>query len=245
MIEPMGFQRLVQSARGLRGEDVSTAFPFGLAQEGVHEIAETAYGDAGVAAGFTLAALTRSQPGIWLWVRERVITMDQGRLTGLGAATFGLDPGRFLFVEADSTLEALMATEEGLRSGAVAAVIAEVRDVDFTASRRLILAAETGHTPALLLLPHTREGTTAAHARWRIAPTASAPNRFDTHAPGAPRWRAVLERSRLAPRQAGCAFDLEFDDETLCMRLVSGLADRPSTPRPARPGHVLSFRKTG
>ncbi|WP_421790124.1 ImuA family protein [Hyphobacterium sp.] len=245
MIEQMGFQRLVQPASGLRDEDATAAFPFGLAREGVHEIAEASYGDAGAAAGFALAALTKSRPGIWLWIRERVLTLDQGRLTGLGAAAFGLDPARFLFVEVGSTLEALMATEEGLRSGAVAAVVTEVRDADFTASRRLILAAETGHTPALLLLPHNREGATAAHARWRIAPASSSPNRFDPRAPGAPRWRATLERSRLAPGQAGRAFDLEFDDETLCLRLVSGLADRPSTPRPARPGHILPFRKAG
>lgn len=245
MIEPSGIDSLVQPASGLRDEAASAAFPFGLAVEGVHEIAEARYGDAGAVAGFALSALARSRPGVWLWIRERVITLDQGRITGLGAAAFGLDPARFLFVEAGSSLEALMATEEGLRSGAVSAVISEVRDVDFTASRRLILASEQTGTPSVLLLPHTREGATAAHARWRIAPSPSAPNLFDRRAPGRPRWRAILERSRLAPGQAGHAFDLEFDDETLCLRLVSGLADRPAAPRPARPGHVLPFRKAG
>ena len=223
MIVPSGINRLVQPANRLRDDAASAAFPFGLAAEGVHEIAEASYGDAGAVAGFALSALAKSRPGIWLWIRERVIGLDQGRLTGLGAAAFGLDPARFLFVETGSALEALMATEEGLRSGAVAAVVTEVRDTDFTASRRLVLAGDTGHTPALLLLPYTREGATAAHAR----------------------WRAVLERSRLAPGQAGRQFDLEFDDETLCQRLVPGLADRPAPARPAQPGRILPFRKAG
>ncbi len=245
MIEPSGIDRLVQPASQLRDDAASTAYPFGLAAEGVHEIAEADYGHAGAAAGFALAALKTARPGAWLWVRERVTGLEQGRVTGLGAATFGLDPARFLFVETGSTLDALMATEEGLRSNAVSAVITEARNVDFTASRRLVLASEQAGTPALLLLPHTREGATAAHARWRVSPAPSAPNLFDPRAPGKPRWTAVLERSRLAPGQAGRRFDLEFDDETLCLRLVSGLADRPVAPRPARAADILPFRKAG
>lgn len=245
MIRKRGLSRLVQPANRLRDEAASPAFPFGLAAEGVHEIAEASYGDAGAAAGFALSALKVSRPGIWLWIRERALTVDLGRVTGLGAAAFGLDPARLLFVETGSSMEALMAAEEGIRSGAVSTVIAEVRTADFTATRRLILASEAGGTPALLLLPHAREGATAAHARWRISPAPSAPNLFDARAPGSPRWTARLERCRTAPGQAGRQFDLEFDDETLCLRLVSGLADGPAAARPARPAAILPFRKAG
>ncbi len=235
----------MQPANRLRDDAAAAAFPFGLAAEGVHEIAEASHGDAGAIAGFALSALARSRPGIWLWIRERVIALDHGRLTGLGAAAFGLDPARLLFVETGSVLEALMATEEGLRSGAVSVVITELRDLDFTASRRLVLASEHTATPSVLLLPYTREGATAAHARWRISPMPSAPNLFDARAPGRPRWRALLERSRQAPGQAGRHFDLEFDDATLCQRLVPGLADRPAAARPPQAGRVLPFRKAG
>jgi len=245
MINKRGLQSLVRPASGLRDDAVTAAFPFGLAREGVHEIAELHYGDAGAATGFALSALKASRPGIWLWIRERALTMDLGRVTGLGAATFGLDPSRFVFVEAGSPLEALMAAEEGIRSGAVSTVIAEVRQASFTATRRLIMASEAGGTPALLLLPHTRAGATAAHARWRISPAPSAPNVFDARAPGSPRWTARLERCRTAPGQAGHQFNLEFDDETLCLRLVSGLVDGQTAARPARPAAILPFRKAG
>lgn len=245
MIRQRGLSRLVQPASRLCDEAASCAFPFGLAVKGVHEIAEARYGDAGAAAGFALSALKAARPGIWLWIRERTLTADLGRVTGLGAASYGLDPARFVFVETGSGQDALMAAEEGMRSGAVSTVIAEVRTADFTATRRLILASEASGTPALLLLPHTREGATAAHARWRISPAPSAPNLFDVRAPGSPRWTARLERCRTAPGQAGRQFDLEFDDETLCLRLVSGLADGPAAAHPARPAAILSFRKAG
>jgi protein ImuA len=245
MITKRGLQSLASPTNRRRDDAATAAFPFGMAQKGVHEIAEAHYGDAGAAAGLALSALRASRPGIWLWIRERALTADLGRVTGLGAAAFGLDPSRLVFVEAGSSLEALLATEEGVRSGAVSAVITELKDASFTATRRLLLASEAGGTPALLLFPHTRAGATASHARWRVSPAPSAPNLFDARAPGSPRWTARLERCRTAPGQAGRQFDLEFDDETLCLRLVSGLVDRPAAARPARPADILPFRKTG
>ena len=229
-----------------RRDDAATAaFPFGMGRKGVHEIAEAHYGDAGAAAGFALSALGASRSGIWLWIRERALMIDQGRVTGLGAAAFGLDPSRFVFVDVGSSMDALMATEEGIRSGAVSTVITELRSASFTATRRLTLASEASGTPSLLLLPHNRQGATAAHARWRVSPAPSAPNLFDARAPGSPRWTARLERCRTAPEQAGRQFNLEFDDETLCLRLVSGLVDGPAEARSARPADILPFRKAG
>ena len=235
----------MQPASGLRDDAADAAFPFGLAVSGVHEIAEAQYGDAGAVAGFALAALKNSRPGVWLWICERALSIDQGRVTGLGAAAFGLDPARFLFVETGSVVDALVATEEGVRSGVVSTVITELRDADFTATRRLTLASEAGGTPLMILLPHTREGATAAHARWRVSPVPSAPNLFDRRAPGSPRWTAKLERCRRVPEQAGRRFDLEFDDETLCLRLVSRLVDGSVAPVPTKPADVLRFRQTG
>ncbi len=245
MIDKRGLTRLAQPVAGLRDDAATSAFPLDLAKAGVHEIVEGHYGDTGAATGFALAALRDSRAGVWLWIYERSLSVDQGRVTGLGAAGFGLDPARFLFVEASSPMEALIATEEGIRSGAVSTVITELRDIDFTATRRLILASEVGGTPSLLLLPHTREGATAAHARWRVSPAPSAPNPFDPRAPGFPRWTAKLERCRSAQNQAGHRFNLEFDDEALCLRLVSQLADRPTASDPASPADILPFRQTG
>ncbi|MGF1502565.1 MAG: ImuA family protein [Paracoccaceae bacterium] len=221
-----------------------------MGRSGVHELVETAFGDAPAATGLALAALASARAGAILWVaqtRGRGGEAEHGRLLGHGARAVGLDPGRLLSVRAGKRLEALWTVEEGLRSGAVSAVVAEIDGADFTASRRLSLAAEAHGVPLLLLMPHDRQGTSAAQSRWRVAARPSAANAYDPRAPGCPRWQARLERSRLAPEAAGRAFELEFDDATLSLRLVPGLAARPAATR--TPGsadrHARPLAKAG
>lgn len=206
------------------------AFPLGLGRQGVHEVCETHFGDMAALCGFALSA-AQPRPGAVAWVTQRALGLDHGRVfeSGLG----GLRRMRpdLLHIRTAKKVEALWAVEEALRSTAVGLVIAEIEPVDFTASRRLTLASSRHGVPAILLLPYSNEGSTAAAARWRVSPRPSAPNRFDPRAPGHPRWRAVLERSRLAPTMAGHVFDLELNDETLSLSVVSGLAVDPSNAR--------------
>lgn len=246
MIAPLVTARSLEPGKGRGAERAD--FPFGLARAGVHEIAPAAYGDLTAACGFALAAGAARQKGAGVWVRSSVRTLDHGGVTGAGLASFGDDPGRWLLVEARKPVDALWAIEEAIRSSACSLVIGEAEDADFTATRRLSLAAARHGTAVLLILRHGREGATAAQARWRISPQNSGPNRYDTRAVGTPRWRAVLERAREAPGAVGRAFDLEFDHETLSLRMVQGLAARPVAPGKAGDGDgriVQPFRKTG
>ena len=149
-----------------------------------------------------------------------------------------------LNVETRTLAEALWAVEEAVVSGAVSLVIAEVEAADFTATRRLTLASGRYGVPVILMMPQTCEGATAAATRWRIRPRPSAPNRYDPQAPGNPRWRAVLERCRTAPNATGASFDLEWNDETLSLSVVSGLAAGPAAPRPAE-RETPARRRTG
>lgn len=199
------------------------AFPLGLGVHGVHELVAGTHGARAALAGFALAALEPSRTGAGLWLCQNGIAHDHGRLYAprLQAMRPGL---AWLSVQLRKPLEVLWAVEEGVRSGAVSLVVAEVEAADFTATRRLMLASGRHGVPVVLLLPHTHEGATAASARWRVWPRASAPNRGDRRAPGAPRWQAVLERSRAAPELNGRAFDLEYDDETLSLTVVAGMA---------------------
>lgn len=205
-------------------------FPFGLAREGVHEIVEGAYGDAPACAGFAVASLQAARPGAVVWVSQAEARLAHGGLSGAGLKQAGLDPGRFMLVRTRKRVDALWATEEAARSGHAAAVVAEVSEADFTATRRLSLVSETTGAPILLLMPYGREGATAAQARWRVSARPSSPNRYDARAPGRTRWRAVLERSRNAPSAAGRVFNLEVDNETLSLRMVPGLAAGPAPP---------------
>ena len=224
-------------------------FPYGLGQAGVHELAEGGFGDFPALTGFALAAVRDAgRPGACLWIRQAALAREHGRLSGRGLAAFGADPGRVILVEAKGRMEVLRAAEEACRTTGLAGVIAELDDMDFTASRRLGLACEASRTPLVLMFPHTRSGATAAQGRWRVSARPSAPDQHDARAPGRPAWRAVLEKSRLRPGMAGQVFDVEFDDETPCLRLVSGLAARPSAPQPRRVGGTttgLPWRSAG
>ena len=143
------------------------------------------------AAGFAAALAGRANHG-----RGTVLWCRRGRgLYGPGLAGLGLDPARLIVVHGDTDADILWAMEEGLRSGAPAAVLGEAVGPSAVALRRLQLAAETGGAVALLL--HAASGdqaTSPATTRWRItaAPTPSPRDRW----PGPPRWRVELLKCR-------------------------------------------------
>ncbi len=222
-LKAKGLVRTAMAPPAVRAE-----FPFGLGEPGLHEIAESAYGDRAAATGFLLAAIGQGVCGAWVWVRQTSIVLDTGEVPE--AALPGLASRLRLTVQVRNAQAGLWAAEEAVVSGAANLVIAEVEQSDFTSSRRLTLASTRHGVPVVLVLPYSCEGATAAASRWRLASRPSAPNRHDPHAPGHPRWRAVIERCRAAPSATGQTFDLEWNDETLSLSVVSGLAAGPAAP---------------
>ena len=127
--------------------------PNGLARYALHEASGVTSADGPSAAAF-LAALLHRLP--YRTGRDTVLVCETGtsrfgRLHGWGWRDLGGDPATLLIVRARNDKEILWAMEEGLRSGALAAVFAEIRSAGFTMTRRLSLAAQEGMTPALLL----------------------------------------------------------------------------------------------
>ena len=221
-------------------EKADARFPLKLGTEGVHEICEHAHGDMGAVSGFALAA-AKPAPGPVFWIRQRRLRQEHGRLLQAGLPALLRADRPVLHAETRKLADTLWAIEEAVRSSAVSLVMAELEDIDFTASRRLTLASGRCGVPVILMLPFRHEGASAASARWRIKPRPSAPNPFDARAPGALRWQAILERSRQAPAMAGHVFNLELDDETLSLRVVPGLATDTPAPRKApQPGQAVS-----
>lgn len=198
-------------------------FPFGLAAKGVHEVCEAAYGDMPAICAL-VASLAATGDGPVLWVSCGRARREHGRLfeTGLAQVAPAFRP--LVHVDAEKSTDALWAIEEAAASRALGLVIGEVQDMDFTASRRLSLVSERVGTPIVLLFPYMRAQASAANVRWRISAAPSGPNAFDPAAPGATRWRAVLERAREVPTFAGRVFDIELNDETLSLRVVPELA---------------------
>jgi protein ImuA len=107
---------------------------------------------------------------------------------------------RLIHVRASRPEDALFALEEGVRCRELAWIIGEIagnpRALDFTASRRLSLAAEKHGVPLFLVRLDARRDLSAARMRWQVAAAPSLPLRWNPAAPGAPSWHAELFRAR-------------------------------------------------
>jgi protein ImuA len=147
-------------------------------------------------AGFLLAQVDGSKPV--LWVQDRMAILESGRVHPLGLPIQDL-----IHVEARDARDALWAMEEGVRCSCLSAVIGELwgdpAALDFTATRRLAVAAERSGTPCWLVRLNGTANLSGARMRWRVASAPSLANALDSRAPGAPAWDAELFRARGAP----------------------------------------------
>ena len=203
----------------------------GLAPDGLHEAAGASAADGPAAAAFLAALLARharaGERGAVLVCQSRGGAARFGRLHGPGWRDLGLEPADLLILHARREKDVPWAMEEGLRCGALAAVLAGAEGIPFVASRRLALAAAEGATPALLLRHDELGPASAAQTRWRVAALPGRADPFDEGAPGLPRWRLAIVRAR-GGRPATC--DVEWNRETGDFRMAAALADRPATP---------------
>ncbi|WP_033404718.1 ImuA family protein [Hirschia maritima] len=236
--------QLVSLARSVSNTEKATDFPFGFGQIGVHECIAHEFGDMTAITGFALTNV--KSEGAVLWVRQYRIAQEHGTILKSGSAAFQHIKSHCLHVKTSKRMDALWAIEEGIKSGTVSLVIGEVDEADFTATRRLKLASERYGVPVVLLMPHTREGISACETQWRISTQPSALNPYDTKGVGKSRWQATLERCRLAPEHVGEVFDLEYDDETLSLCVVSrmgiGSLEKGKMSKITR--EAVPFRKT-
>jgi protein ImuA len=136
-----------------------------------------------------------------LWVQDRAAQRLSGHpyRPGLPAAL----RNRVIRVAAATPEDALFVLEEGLRCRELACVIGEIagnpKALDFTASRRLSLAAERHGVPLFLVRIDAARDLSAARMRWQVTAAPSPPPRWNAETPGAPAWHAELFRARAHP----------------------------------------------
>lgn len=180
------------------------ALPGGLVQDVFTDAVRNGGAGLAFALGQGRTLLTARRP-VLLFLQ----LVEDGRFFGLpygpGLAHFGLDPAQVVIVRPADMTQLLWAAEEALGCAALGAIVAEIgaapAPLDFTASRRLSLrAAETGTSLFLLRYGKAREAS-AAHLRWHLSPMRSARHRHDPGAPGAARWRLLLERGVMLQHQ--------------------------------------------
>jgi protein ImuA len=147
-------------------------------------------------AGFLLAHVDPQKP--LLWVQERMAILESGRIHPPGLPTSNL-----IHVEARDARDALWAMEEGIRCAGLSCVIGELwgdpAALDFTATRRLAVAAERTGVPCWLVRLGGIPNLSGARMRWRVASAPSLLNPLDAKAPGVPAWDAELFRARGFP----------------------------------------------
>jgi protein ImuA len=242
------------AARRLKlARSLDPAMGGGLADNALSEIVPAEPMDGAAAMGFALALAARfliERPSAALLIGESFASREMGALYGPGLVAHGLSLNRLVFVEAPDANTALWAIEEALKSGGPAVVLGELwglKGYGLAASRRLLLAAHKGRTPALLVLAsahgQAQRMTSAADARFEIvaarSPRSSAAAGKDLPGPFA--FGARLVKARLGFPRDGPSEALDatrivrlewrsearcFDDPAISLSLAAASGDR-------------------
>jgi protein ImuA len=109
---------------------------------------------------------------------------------------FGIAPDKIIFIELKKEKEILWTMEEALKCEGLSAVIAEIPNLGFNASRRLQLAVEKSKVTGFVLRINPRNiTTTACVTRWQIT---SLRSQLPDGMPGVgfPRWKVDLLKVR-------------------------------------------------
>lgn len=188
-----GFRKITGSAAG--EVDLGPAnphfpertFPTGAVHEVIPGEPDDPAAGSGLVAGI-LAALMRSG-GVALWISASRMLFPPA------LKAFGIEPERVIFIDLQGERELLWVMEEGLRCASLVAVVGELRDLDFTASRRLQLAVEKSQVTGFILRRSSKLNTSACVTRWRVT---SLPSETADRLPGVgfPVWNVELLKVR-------------------------------------------------
>lgn len=136
----------------------------------------------------------------------------------MGGAAY-LDPSQLLIAQAPRHIDVLASTEEALRSGHVAVVIAELtQPIGLTEGRRLQLAAQEGNATGLCILPEGM-GNNAAQTRWHCTPVFDEGNTAED---------STLQNWKLIKNKSGtlAAWTVKWNAQTRRISVVSPTAQR-------------------
>ena len=186
---PILNDRAIDAGLGLiKNAFPNSSFPVGA----VHEFISAGSEDAATTAGFVsgiLASLMR-KGGACIWISaHRTIFPPALR-------SFGIAPDKIIFIDLKKEKEILWAVEEALKCEGLSAVVGEIKELSFTASRRLQLAVEQSKVTGFVLRNDPRSiNTTACVTRWKIT---SLPGEVAEGMPGVgfPQWNVNLLKVR-------------------------------------------------
>jgi protein ImuA len=189
-----GYKPVPADATKINGlQAIEAAFPNGVFPTGMmHEFVNPQIEHSAACGGFItgLLASLMTEGGVSLWISVN------RKLFPPALKNFGIEPDSIIFIDLARERDVLWATEEALKCEGITAVIAEIRDLNFTQSRRLQLAVEQSKVTGFVLRNDPAKlSTTACVARWQITPL---PSELQSGLPGVgfPRWKVELQKVR-------------------------------------------------
>jgi protein ImuA len=159
-------------------------FPFAAIHEFINDGPECAAATSGFIAYLLSALMLNCRTCLWISSSRSIFPP--------ALKSFGIEPDKIIFIDLKSEKEILWVMEEALKCEGLAAVVGEVREISFTASRRLQLAIEKSQVTGFIIRNHPRNlNVNACTSRWKISPLSSEP---EDNLPGVsfPCWNIEL-----------------------------------------------------
>ena len=158
----------------------------------MHEFISAGAEDSTATGGFIAAVLGKlmKNGGASLWISS------SRALFPPTLKFFDIDPEKIIFIDLQREKDVMWAMEEALKCDSLAAVVGEIRELNFTTSRRFQLAVEQSRVTGFILRHNPRNlNTTACVTRWKIThlPTILAD---EIPGVGSPRWNVELLKVR-------------------------------------------------
>lgn len=166
----------------------NASFPIGC----THEFITNTMQDAAATNGFITALLSKlvKLGGACLWISASRTIFPAALIA------FNINPEQIIFIDLKNEKDVLYATEEGLKCNKLIAVIADIRNISFKASRRFQLAAEQSRVTGFIIRNNLKTiNTIASVSRWQIT---CLPSELPDEMPGVgfSRWKVELQKIR-------------------------------------------------
>lgn len=165
-----------------------SCFPLGSVHEFISETSEATAATLGFITGILSGLMNTSGVAVWIGTSRSLFPP--------ALKAFGIEPDRIIFVDLQKEKEVLWAMEESLKCRGLSAVVGEIPELSFTASRRFQLAVEQSRVTGFILRNHPRNLLpNACVSRWKIEPIPSF-TYDDLPGLGFPRWNVELLKIR-------------------------------------------------
>lgn len=187
------------------------AFPNGKFPLGcVHEFLAFNAEDMAASRGFISSVLSQllSDKKLAVWISSKQNHFPSA------LRKFAVSPDHFLFVKHHNEKELLWVAEEFLKYNQLSALVAELRSLDFTASRRFQLAVEKSKVTAFVLRTDaSKVMANSSVSRWHVSSIPSA-NYNDLPGITFPAWHVELQKIR---NGKPASFDIEYRNGELAL----------------------------